>query len=139
MNLKFTRDLIKRHEGLRLKPYRCTAGKLTIGYGRNLDDIGISEHEADIMLEEDILKSAKVLLDIFGNDCETFIPKRKFSALTDMVFNLGETKFRQFKKMVVAIAKEDWDKAADEAKDSDWYEQVGVRGVKIVEILRETV
>ena len=26
-----------RHEGLRLKPYRCTAGKLTIGYGRNLD------------------------------------------------------------------------------------------------------
>jgi hypothetical protein len=25
-----------RHEGLRLKPYRCTAGKLTIGIGRNL-------------------------------------------------------------------------------------------------------
>ena len=139
MNLKFTRYLIKRHEGLRLKPYRCTAGKLTIGYGRNLDDIGISEYEADIMLEEDIFKSTMVLMDIFGNDCETFIPKRKFAALTDMVFNLGETKFRQFKKMVVAIAKEDWDKAADEAKDSDWYEQVGERGVKIVEILREAV
>lgn len=25
-----------RHEGLRLKPYRYTVGKLTIGIGRNL-------------------------------------------------------------------------------------------------------
>ncbi len=24
-----------RHEGLRLKPYRCTAGKLTIGFDHN--------------------------------------------------------------------------------------------------------
>ncbi len=31
-----------RHEGLKLKPYRCTAGKLTIGIGRNLDNCGIS-------------------------------------------------------------------------------------------------
>jgi lysozyme len=31
-----------RHEGLRLKPYRCTACKLTIGIGRNLNECGIS-------------------------------------------------------------------------------------------------
>lgn len=43
-----------RHEGLRLKPYRCTAGKLTIGIGRNLDDRGISQKEAYAMLERDI-------------------------------------------------------------------------------------
>ena len=28
-----------RHEGLMLKPYRCTAGKLTNGIDRNLDFI----------------------------------------------------------------------------------------------------
>ncbi|NBW16869.1 MAG: lysozyme, partial [Caulobacteraceae bacterium] len=33
---------IRLHEGERLKPYRCTAGKLTIGVGRNLDDRGIT-------------------------------------------------------------------------------------------------
>ncbi|MCP4280350.1 MAG: lysozyme, partial [Alteromonas sp.] len=33
-------QLIAQHEGLRLKPYKCTAGKITIGYGRNLDDNG---------------------------------------------------------------------------------------------------
>ena len=31
------KEQLVRHEGLRLKPYRCTAGKLTIGIGRNLD------------------------------------------------------------------------------------------------------
>lgn len=44
-----------RHEGLMLKPYRCTAGKLTIGVGRNLDDRGITQKEAYAMLESDIL------------------------------------------------------------------------------------
>jgi len=43
-----------RHEGLKLKPYRCTAGKLTIGIGINLDVCGISQKEAYTMLERDI-------------------------------------------------------------------------------------
>lgn len=30
------KEQLVRHEGLRLRPYRCTAGKLTIGIGRNL-------------------------------------------------------------------------------------------------------
>jgi lysozyme len=48
-------DLLKKHEGLRLKPYRCSADKLTIGYGRNLDDVGISEEEAEMLLLNDLL------------------------------------------------------------------------------------
>ena len=35
------KEQLVRHEGLRLKPYRSTAGKLTIGFGRNLDDRGL--------------------------------------------------------------------------------------------------
>ncbi|MFD2234837.1 glycoside hydrolase family protein, partial [Phaeospirillum tilakii] len=46
-------DLI-RDESLRLKPYRCPAGKLTIGIGRNLDDVGISREEAETLLDHDI-------------------------------------------------------------------------------------
>ena len=42
------------HEGLRLKPYKCTSGALTIGYGRNLDARGITEAEAEMMLSHDI-------------------------------------------------------------------------------------
>ena len=52
-----------RHEGLKLKPYRCTAGKLTIGIGRNLDDRGISQKEAYAMLERDIQDCEQWLID----------------------------------------------------------------------------
>ncbi len=40
------RQMLIRHEGLRRKPYRDTVGKLTIGAGRNLDDVGITREEA---------------------------------------------------------------------------------------------
>ncbi len=43
-----------RHEGLRLKPYNCTAGKLTICFDRYLDDFGIYQTEACVLLENDI-------------------------------------------------------------------------------------
>ena len=47
-------DLISKHEGLRLFPYADTVGKLTIGFGRNLTDIGISRDEADALLTNDL-------------------------------------------------------------------------------------
>ncbi|HEX9879647.1 MAG TPA: hypothetical protein VGB25_05595 [Candidatus Binatia bacterium] len=47
-------EMLIRHEGLRLKPYRGTVGKLTIGVGRNLDDAGITRDEALALLRHDI-------------------------------------------------------------------------------------
>jgi len=44
---------LREHEGLRLPPYHCPAGKLTIGIGRNLGDKGITEKEAVMLLEND--------------------------------------------------------------------------------------
>ena len=46
--------LLIYHEGLRLGVYRCPAGKLTIGVGRNLEDRGITEEEAYYLLRNDI-------------------------------------------------------------------------------------
>ena len=48
-------EQLKRHEGLKLKPYKCTADKLTIGVGRNLEDVGISEEEAEMLLQNCLL------------------------------------------------------------------------------------
>lgn len=36
-------------EGLELKPYKCTVGKLTIGIGRNLDDKRLTMKEIDFL------------------------------------------------------------------------------------------
>lgn len=53
---KRLRDQLIEHEGLKRRPYRCPAGKLTIGIGRNLEANGISEHEALYMLYNDLCR-----------------------------------------------------------------------------------
>ena len=38
------------HEGLRLQPYRCIKGRLTIGVGRNLDSNPLSSEEKSVLV-----------------------------------------------------------------------------------------
>jgi lysozyme len=47
-------EQLRRDEGVRLHPYTDTVGKLTIGVGRNLADMGISDAEATVLLQNDI-------------------------------------------------------------------------------------
>ena len=80
------KEQLVRHEGLRLKPYRCTASKLTIGIGRNLDDCGISQSEAYVMLINDIMNCEKQLQakipDIYND-----LDEVRKSVLLNMCFN----------------------------------------------------
>jgi len=126
--------MIKRHEGFRLKPYRCTAGKLTIGYGRNLDDVGINETEAEFLLLSDVREATDNAQDTFPEILK--YSQNRQMALINMCFNLGKTRLKQFKRMIAAIEKGSWGAAADEAMDSRWYKQVGIRAVEIVDLLR---
>jgi len=128
-------DMIKRHEGYRKHPYLCSAGKTTIAYGRNLDDVGIFEHEAEFLLKEDIKHAIAVLRKIFHN-FNDFSENRQ-NALIDMMFNLGASRFLLFRKMIVAIKKNDWEEAVNEAKDSKWHSQVGDRAIEIEYLLKE--
>ncbi|WP_246239935.1 glycoside hydrolase family protein [Pseudoalteromonas caenipelagi] len=54
MSNMLTVEQIKKHEGFRQFPYYCTGGKLPIGYGLNLGDVGINEEEAEQLLAKDI-------------------------------------------------------------------------------------
>ena len=118
-------DMIKRHEGFRNFPYKDTVGKLTIGFGRNLDDIGISEGEAQILLVNDINNAIEDLAKILPT-AATYGDNR-FDALVDMVFNLGLTKFKGFKKMIAALHDSNFKKAAEDMRDSKWAKQLGYR------------
>ena len=82
------KEQLVRHEGLRLKPYRCTAGKLTIGIGRNLDDCGITQSEAYVMLINDIMNCEKQLQSKIPDIYNGLDEVRK-SVLLNMCFNLG--------------------------------------------------
>lgn len=134
MASNFARKLIKNHEGLRLKPYKDTKGILTIGYGRNLEDVGIDIDEARYLLENDLIRAEVALVNIFGLDIFKNTEKR-IAALISMAF-MGEAKLRGFKNMIAAIKSGDWSGAAREAEDSLWFKQVGVRGPEVVALMK---
>lgn len=125
-------DLI-RDEGMRLKPYKDTVGKLTIGVGRNLDDNGITEQEALQLLMNDIHVSKSELskLDWFND-----LSDRRQEAIINMHFNLGLTRLLTFKNMIAALERKEFGIAADEALNSKWSRQVGARSVRIANIIR---
>jgi len=128
------KELLIRHEGFRLKPYRCTAGKLTIGVGRNLDDNGITEDEAMYMLECDIFRAIEDLRKIFNYDC---LPIKARIILIDMMFNLGLSRFKSFKKMIKAVNDKDYKEAAEQMLDSKWAEQVGQRALDLAFMMKD--
>jgi len=127
-------DMEEQHEGFSAVPYICPAGYLTVGFGHNLDE-PMSDHLARLILREDIKVAIRDLLTVLP-DLDTYSTGRKH-ALTDMCFNMGLTTFRKFKKMIAYIKLDDWENVAKEAEHSDWYTQVGNRGIKIVGMLRK--
>jgi lysozyme len=126
-------DQLIDHEGLELKPYRCTAEKLTIGVGRNIEDRGITEDEARYLLKNDIKIVEDELLEkkpvVAGLDA---VRQR---VLVDMGFNLGIPTLLKFQNMWSAIEEEDFERAADEAMDSRWAKQVGRRAERLCQAM----
>lgn len=116
-------EWIKNHEGLRLKPYRDTVGKLTIGVGRNLDDVGITEDEAYLLFRHDIDRCDNELREIFGEDF-FFYPEQVKVVLYDMIFNLGKPRFMNFKNMIQAVKDKNWYVMVREMRDSKWCRQL---------------
>ncbi len=125
-----------RHEGLRLKPYRCTAGKLTIGIGRNLDDRGISQKEAYVLLENDIQNCEKQLMDEIPEIYNCLDEVRK-SVLLNMCFNLGIGGLLSFNNTLAFIGSGDWERAANGMLASKWAKQVGRRAIELSELMRK--
>lgn len=127
-----TQELM-RDEGVKLKPYRCTAGKLTIGVGRNIEDNGISNEEAAFMLKADI-KNCERDLDILLPGWKNFSDTRQ-RVLLNMVFNMGRNRLSGFTKFLACLKMNDFTGAADQMMDSLWAKQVGQRAVRLRDML----
>lgn len=131
------KDYIKLNEGLRLFPYRCSAGKLTIGYGRNLEDNGISMEEASILLDHDIVDCIFHLYSIFSLDGYENLTENRQTVLVDMMFNLGKTRFSKFKKMIRAVKDKDFEEAAVQLLDSRYARQLPSRSKRNATMMKE--
>jgi len=136
MNVKRLIAMLERHEGLRLKPYRCPAGKLTIGVGRNLEDAGISREEAYFLLNNDIYRALAIAQEFLGREVWEKLSAPRQEVLVNMAFNLGAGGLAKFKRMRQAIIAGDYEKAAREMLDSNWARQVGSRATELAQIMR---
>ena len=147
--------LIAEHEGKRNEVYLDSLGIPTIGIGFNLQrkdaraklkavgaDIDaviageetLTDEQVSALFREDVQQAERDARDLL-QDFDEASPNRQ-QALIDMAFNLGKGKLTGFKRMLAAANRGDWQTAADEAQNSVWFNQVGRRGPRIVELIR---
>lgn len=133
-------ESIKLGEGFSSTVYNCTSNRATIGYGRCVDPdepgTGISEEEAEMLLINDIKYFAEAAERVVGRVAWSWINQRQRDALTEMCLNMGEGNLKKFKNMIAAIEALDMDRAAEEALDSRWAQQVGQRANRLADKLR---
>lgn len=128
------RQMLMQDEGWRAFAYTDTVGKLTIGYGRNLADVGISLAEGRVLLDNDINAALSALaqkLPWF----ETLDATRQL-VLVNLCFNMGIDGLLKFQHMLTALKIGDYETAAHELESSRWYSQVGHRGPRLVAMLK---
>lgn len=133
--LEIATEQIKEDEGLSLMPYDCTAGVLTIGYGRAIGLNGITEDEAETLLKNDVAIAANDARQYLGDTAFEALNAERQAVLINMAFNLGLSRLRQFVKLKAAILEADWDEAAAQMLSSKWSSQVGARSVRLAAIM----
>tara|TARA_R100001594_G_scaffold57337_1_gene91232 strand:- start:5126 stop:5533 length:408 start_codon:yes stop_codon:yes gene_type:complete len=111
-------DDIKKHEGFSSTVYKCTAGYDTIGYGKRIKYLKVTEEQAEEWLIEDLNNLKYMLSDKY----EWFLPaptevKR---IVTNMAYQLGINAFSKFRKTIHFISKKKYKLASDEMLDSKW-------------------
>jgi lysozyme len=133
------REMLKLHEGLRLKPYQCTVGRWTIGYGHNLEahgetvPVSITLEQAERYLDQDIASAEA--------NCRKQFPffstldEVRQAVLIDMCFNLGLRGLTGFKNTLAAIALGNYSSAAVRMIDSQWAKQVKGRAKRLADMM----
>lgn len=135
MNRTALRALLKKHEGMQLKPYTDTVGKLTIGVGRNLTDKGLATCEVSLLLDNDIndvWQECSSRIEGF-----TALDDTRQHVLLDMAFNMGIEHLLGFHKMLVAVQAHNWELAVEEMLNSKWAKQVGNRATDLAHMMRQ--
>lgn len=134
MNIDLLQKQIIPEEGVRLKPYLDSVGKLTIGVGRNLDDRGITTDEAMYMLRNDLrLVEQQLAVNLPWAFKLNDVRQR---VLADLAFNMGIVGLLGFKNTLAAIERGDYETAAVQMLESKWASQVKGRALVLAEMMR---
>ena len=152
----FAKEMIKEHEGLKLKVYLDSEGYPTVGHGHKIDadspedirnlEVGdsITNERANQLFEEDFsehLSAAQQLPGFFDGS------KRQQAALIDLTFNMGPNFLDNFPMMSGALEEGDFDEAARQLEFADpdnrpgvksnYVNMTGRRSAPILDLLRD--
>jgi len=132
-------EQIKKDEGFRRFAYKCPAGKLTIGYGRNIDENGgkgITRQEGWVLLSGDLADCESDLPNVIHAEALQAMGQVRRNVLMGMRYNLGPAGFRSFQRMIAAVNRKQWSIAANEIIDSKAAGQNPARYYRFAEEMR---
>lgn len=136
-------EMIKKHEGVRTKPYKDSLGLWTVGVGHLIGDgktlppewnRELSMAEVDKLFYEDYMSHKKAAMKIPGYN---LMNAKAQGALIDLTFNMGNTWFKKWPNFVKNLSEGNTVGAAASLEDSNWYKQVKGRAVTIVSLIRQ--
>ena len=94
----------------------------------------VSEDRVNQVFEDDIavtLSECRILFENFDD-----LPEDCQRILANLMFNMGRPRLSKFVSMKSAIYAKDWNRAADEIKDSKYYTQVTNRADRLIARMR---
>ncbi len=132
---------IKKHEGFIPKIYRDILGKATIGYGHLITEkdnfqegIEYSIEELEKVFNQDFNKAVDGANELTSH--LSLVLATVKGVIIEMVFQLGKTGVSKFKKFFIALENKDYNEAANQMLDSNWYKQTPKRCLELSEIVR---
>lgn len=123
--------------GQKLEPPVQLRGKVTVGWGRNLTDKGLSAVECDVLLGNDLDDAIAIAADYLGQDFWPQLDPVRQAVLIDMAHNLGARGLGGFVRLRRAILARDWDAAVLSMKESLWHRQVKGRAVYLEQMMAD--
>jgi lysozyme len=144
MNIEQLREQLEVDEGCVYEIYNDHLGYATFGIGHLVTEsdpeqgqslgTAVSSERVAEAFESDIqsvLRDCNILYSDFDD-----LPEEAQQVIANMMFNLGRPRLSKFAGMKRGVDARDWNVAADEMVDSNWYRQVTNRADRLVERVR---
>lgn len=131
-------DLIREAEGCTLTAKKDSQG-FEIGWGHHTPNVFVgltwTQDQADAQLLIDADNAAADAQYVVGASCWATLNEARQAALIDMAYELGRHRLLGFIDMTRAVQTGDWQKAHDEALNSELATQVPTRSQRDAAIL----
>lgn len=139
-------EFLTLNEGFRNKPYKDSRGFWTVGIGHLITtekdlpeewkNANLTDDEVKALFKEDYNKHL--------NEAKKLPMYEKLNeegklALLDLTFNMGTTRFNEDKwpKFFSALENKDLETAAQELENSKWFNQVGNRAPRVIDLIQK--